>query len=212
MPLTDAHEMYNQSYVDTYDPTVGPYGGENVGPAPTFNLGWVAPVPGVPSGLPTATERLYGGHGSSTLTGDLDTQVFEVHTHHVLTIEGDVRLIVREKFVVQNCSRIELAPDATLTIFFYKDATIQDHAVVNPDTTRPGDVRIYQMSGLPVILQNHSALSGVVWSNDGYLHVQDGSDFYGALSARTLYMQNQGGGHFCGINPILSTTVSPLYD
>ncbi len=195
--------------VDTYDPAQGPYGGSNVGPAPTFETGMAMPNLVEPTGLgPAVGEVLYDGHGNSTITGNIHCGKFLVRTHHVIHISGDVTILVEEEFKVENHARIELMPGASLRIFVKKDATVQDQAAVNPDTTNPFAVTIYNLGVKPFMVQNQSTVCAKMFSPDTFLQVQDGSDFYGHFMGQSLFLKNAAGGHFSGPG----TFLEPLYD
>ncbi len=209
VPVVSPPVLLNLSFVDTYDPAQGPYGGSNVGPAPTFETGMAMPNLVEPTGLgPAVGEVLYDGHGNSTITGNIHCGKFLVRTHHVVHISGAVTILVEEEFKVENHARIELMPGASLRIFVKKDAAVQDQAAVNPDTTNPFAVTIYNLGVKPFIVQNNSNVCAKMFSPDAILQVQDTSDFYGSFVGQSLFLKNIAGAHFSGPG----TFLAPLYD
>ena len=212
VPLKNSATIIDNSYTDTYDPSAGPYGGDNVMGAPTITTGNAMPSYSAPSGLATKTgERKYDG-GSHTLSGELECDKFLVVNKATITVEGDVTLVVKEEFKVQNKSRIILAEDATLTIYCLKDATVQDYAELNPDMTRPQDVTIYKLGDKEFIIQNESMVVGQMHAPKTFMQVENGAHFYGTLEARSMYLKNEAGAHFCNPGAATTTTVEPLYD
>ncbi len=212
VPLESSPTIIDNAYTDTYDPAVGPYGGSNVGPAPTITTGTVVPSFSAPTGLPSTGEYKLDSQ-TATLSGDLRCDKLLLANHSTLTISGDVTIVVTEEFKVENHSKIVLGADATLTLYCLKDATVQDHAEVNPDTTRPADLTVYKLGTKEFILQNDAMMVGQVYASDTFLQVENGADFYGTLDAMSMYLKNNAGAHFCDpAGAPAPTTVAPLYD
>lgn len=199
-------DIIDNSYADTYDASVGPYGGDNVGPAPKWVTGAAIPsVQDTSAAGATTDERKYDG-GNHTLSGVLRCEKFLAVNGATVTIQGHVILRVKEEFKVQNQARIVLAPNASLTIYAHKDFTVQDESVVNPDTQRLADLTIYRHGDLPMFVQNDSHLCGAVVAPEAYLQVENGADFYGRFTGKYVHLKNEAGAHFA------STTITPPYD
>ncbi len=199
VPLKSSPTFANQSFADTYDPAEGPYGGDNVGPAPTFDTNGTIQAVDEPTGLGAVVEEvLHEGHGTTIVDQSVHAKKFLVRTHHVVQISGNVTIVVDEEFRVENFGKIELLDGAKLSIFVKKDATIQDQAAVNDDTTNPWAVRIVNLGTKAVILQDQSNLCAVMTTPHASLQVQDGSDFYGQFSGDSLFVKNHAGVHICG--------------
>ena len=202
-------DIIDNSYADTYAPSAGEYGGLNVGGAPQWNSGASMPSMDDATGLGSMIgERKYDG-GSHTLSGDLNCEKFLLINNATVTISGDVTLRVQEEFKVQDQSRIELEPGATLTIHLHKDAAVQDFSSINPDTTRVDAVTIYRHGNLPLFVQNSSHLCGTIVSPDAYLQVENSANFYGKFTGMFVHLKNDASGHFAGpdIKPL-----EALYD
>jgi len=212
VPLQNKQTILDaKSYVDTYDPTKGPYGGANVYGAPTFSLGNVLPDLSAPTGVASLSADVVHDKVNVTLSSNMVVDNYTLINWANLTIKGDITLVVNKKFAVSNQSKIILDTDARLTIYCLGDASINDHCVVNSDTTRPSAVRIIKLGTSPMYVQNQSKLVGMVYVPNSNLSVINGSDFYGGLRAKSLYLANTGAGHFTTVGPC-PTTTAPMYD
>ena len=56
--VVSAPAFSNGAFADTYDSSIGPYGGANVGPPPTFVTGSTMPVLTEPVGLPPLIDQI----------------------------------------------------------------------------------------------------------------------------------------------------------
>ena len=102
-----------------------------------------------------------------------------------------------------------MEPGSTLTVYTKKVCTVQDHAVVNDDTTRPDDVKFCHLAPTDnLILQNQSSMAAKVIVPNAQLQIQDGSDYYGPFYGYSVYLKNNGSGHFT--NP--RSTEDATYD
>jgi fibro-slime domain-containing protein len=187
--------IIDSGYADTFDSSVGPYGGSNIGPAPTFLPGSTMPTLSAPTGMPPRVDCIEYAGGTSTLSADRYVKDFIVKDGAVLRISGNVRILSDEKFVVQNAGRIELLAGATLALWVRKVCTFQDEAQVNVNTAQPGRFAIHNLGIDPVIFQNDADVYAAVTSPHGRLHVQDEGNFYGTFTGLTVHIQNNGGFH-----------------
>jgi hypothetical protein len=72
VPVVGAPSIVNNPQVDSFDSSSGPYGGGNVGPAPTFIADSEMPVLTEPAGLPALVpQAVYNGNGASALSNDV---------------------------------------------------------------------------------------------------------------------------------------------
>jgi fibro-slime domain-containing protein len=179
--------------VDTYDSGLGPYGGGNVGPAPTFVPGSPMPPVSPPTGMPPRVDSILYDGGTHTLAADRYCKDFVMQNGALLRISGDVRILADEKFIVQNGASIELLAGATLTLWVRKVCTFQDDC--NANTADPSRFTIYNLGTDPVIVQNAAQLYATVISPGAPLHIQDDGDFYGSFTGLSVHIQNSGALH-----------------
>ena len=189
--------LLDEPTVDTFDSSLGPYGGSNVGPAPTFDVGAPMPVLTEPTSLgPHVRNYIFDGAGTTTLDNDLHCDKFLIGNGHILTVSGSVTVLVEEEFTVQNYAKVEIMPGSSLALYVKKDATVQDSAEVNYNTANPSRLMIFNLGYLPFNLQNESHLYGQLQSPAAELLVQNNAHFYGRFIGELLHVKNEGGFHF----------------
>ena len=208
IPVAEPPILINNYVLDTFDSSDGPYGGANVGPAPTFDIGAPMPVLSEPTGLgPNIGEYAYDSPGVTVLNSDLHCDKFLIRNGHEILIRGNITVLVEEEFKVQNHAKIKLTTGSSLVLYVKKNATVQDYAEVNYETADPSRLTIFNLGNLPFNLQNESHLYGQLKSPDAELLVQNNAHFYGRFIGRQLHVKNQAGFHLdtgpdvCG-NPI----------
>lgn len=181
----------NASRADTYDSTVGAYGGANVGPEPDWQTGHTLAAPTVPSGLPRTSKYELQSRAVDTISSDFRCDDFIVKDEATLWISGDVTIVAREKFVVQNRSEIRLAPNSSLTVYSLKDTVFQDQSVVNANTAEPWRVKIHHLaSGATFKIQNRSPVFAHLFSVSDRLLIQDDGELFGRYTGRGMDLQN----------------------
>ncbi|MCH7792813.1 MAG: fibro-slime domain-containing protein [Planctomycetes bacterium] len=208
--VVSAPTFDNKSFADTYDPTVGAYGGGNVGSAPAFPTGSLMPTINAPTlGVPFVNSyKRVANRQTTILSTDVFCKDFLVANGHVLYIDGNVTAHVTESFKIQNQARLELLPGATFTLYINKVCTFQDHAFANMNTADYTLFRIFNLGTEPVLIQNQSEIYAHVISPDGLLYVQDGGDFYGAATAQSVFLQNQAGLHIAGVPNVCGVAIA----
>ena len=194
--LVEAPTLDDDPTVDTFDSSLAPYGGSNIGPAPSFVVGAAMPVLTEPVGLgPNVGVYSYYGAGTTVLYTDLHCDKFLVGNHHEIHVSGDVTVLVEEEFKVANYSRIVLLPGASMALYVKEDATVQDQAELNYNTADPSRLKIYNLGNLPFIIQNESHVYAQFVSPEAGLFVQNSAHFYGTFIGKSLHVQNEGGFH-----------------
>ena len=202
VPVVQGPVILNKSYVDSFDASLGAYGGTNIGGPPDFVEGAQMPILVEPTDFPPPiVEWRRDANGeTSVLDEDLDCQRFIVGNHHTVVVEGDVRILCRDEFLLMNWSRIELAPGARLTVYARNTVTMQDQCYLG-DPEDISRARFYVSGTEPVIIQNQCAVYALVVAPDAQIQVLDGSDFYGSYMGDGVSVANQSGFHATGLLP-----------
>lgn len=207
--------VVDESRIDSYDPSLGPYGGSNRFPAPTLSTGHDIPEFIAPTGyeelegtISVGTQTFKGGR--HTLSSHVVCDNFVVRSSK-LTIEGDVTILVNDSFSVRDEASIVLADNASLTVYCKGSAKVNDESRVNTDTSRPADLTFYMLGDQDLSVQDESDLVAIVYAPNASLRVQDEADFYGGLLAESLYVVDEAAAHLCAISA-KPTTINPLYD
>jgi hypothetical protein len=226
VPLHEAETIrHSNCYVDTYDPSAGPYGGDNVYGPPTFTTGNKMPVFSSPTGwgddegevVHTDTsypDVIYSNKkhdGTVELSESFFCNNFEMRVHTDILITEDMTIVVKGNFLMKSGSTLRLAEGVKLTIYVEGEAVVGEKSEMNPDTTRPDALVIYKLGNEPMLVDNQSMLCGSVYATQTRLIVSNTSDFYGGLMAKSFLVQNTGAGHFTAIAGAVETS-APLYD
>jgi fibro-slime domain-containing protein len=195
--VKDAPTLTNSPVLNTYYSDAGPYGGTNIDDAPQWITNSPMPALSAPTGMPAlAADYLKSGGGTSVLSGNLHVNKFDISNGHRVLVNGDVVLLVNDLFKLNNVNtRIELSAGATFTLYFKKDATVQDRARLHLDTASPERVRIYNLGINDFIVQNQGAVVGLITSPAGNVQLQDSAHFYGRATALSFTVQNTSGVH-----------------
>ncbi len=201
--LANTPKLENQPVVDTFDSSQGPYDPNTAGPAPSFYVGAEMPTVNEPVGLPPLVNewKRDENHGTTTIANDIHCNNFLVSNHHTILIDGNRTIFCEKEFKFQNHAHLELLPGATLTLYTKKVLTIQDQADANINTADPSRFVIYHLGTEPVNFQNQGKVYARVIAPNAKMRVQDGSDFYGTFTGKSLHLKNQGGFHIDGAMP-----------
>ncbi len=184
--------VINNPSVDTWNPSIGAYGGSNVGPAPQMQVLQPMPSVTVPSLPYYGVEYLKDGSTTSTLSSSFRCGKFLIRNYHKLMIQGNVVVVVDEEFKVENHAEIELMPGATFTVYALKDAALQDFSKVNMNTWDHTRFTLYKMGTLDLFLQNNSQMCGQIICPNGRVFMQNNADIYASIQSQNLLMQNSG--------------------
>ena len=185
----------NNAKIDSYDPAIGPYGGSNVGSAPTIGTGQPMPEVIVPS-IPTYIESyIKDGNAASTLNKSFRCQTFAVRNSHRLTIQGKVTIVASELFAVENFSRIEMAPGARLIVYALKDVRLKNNTLVNMNTWDASRFALYYMGSGNLDVQESTRVCGTIICPDGRVVLNNNCDFYGWITSEDMSLSNNSGLH-----------------
>jgi fibro-slime domain-containing protein len=177
--------VQNDVTLDTWNSLAGPYGGMNVGPAPTFLIGAAMPSITPPTGLGPSS-------GNVTLTNT--TLSSDLHCNN-LTINGTVQvsgnrtILCDGSMTVSSNDELELLPGATLRIYVNEGFTAMPGSSTNvpPDSGLPGLLTIYNMGTDQFHLsQPNCVVYATVISPNATVRVQPGSSFYGTFTGKSL--------------------------
>ncbi len=200
-----------QATIDTYNPTVGPYGGSNVGGYPSMATGQTMPTVIVPTMATYTPEFLRAGNGSSTLESSFRCSSFLVRNYHKITVNGHVTVVVDEEFKIENNAEIIIPPGSTLTIYANKDATFQNSCTVNMAPAPADHTRFtfYRLGTLDLFFQNNLNVCGTFIAPEAALSLSNSASVYGTVASRSLNMQNTAGLHVphAPVNPPCSAHI-----
>lgn len=198
--LATAPSISNNPQIDTYDPNQGPYGGSNVGPYPEIATGQVMPSVTVPNITPVLGDYILSGNGSTIINSSFKCTKFELTNNHVVTIQGNVVIVVTDLVSIQNHVTVNLDPGAKLTIYAMKDCTFKNNIDLNMNTWDHTAFTLYKMGGTVASFDNasfdnHVAVCGTIIAPNAGVYLGNNMDLYGPVTARSLQVQNSAGLH-----------------
>jgi fibro-slime domain-containing protein len=197
--VATAPTINNNPTIDTWDSDAGPYGGSNVGPAPSWQTGSAMPAVSAPSPLPPFTnDVMYSGNGTSTLSASLYCKTFTLQNNRTLNISGQRFIYCTETFKIENHTNLVLLAGATLHIYIGKDCTIQNNVNVNMTTWDPSRLTITNLGTKTMTLENHTELCATIISPNAEFHVKNNCDFYGTFTGKSMIIDNSAGVHIEG--------------
>jgi fibro-slime domain-containing protein len=208
VPVETPPTITNDPTIDTYDPAMGPYGGANIGPAPTFVPGSTMPALSEPTGLgPSVGDVSYSGNGVSTLSANLHCDDFRLRNYRTLRIAGAVTILCEGNFTIENHTALELLDGASLSVYVKGVALIENNVDVNINTFDSSRMLLFNMGSEEFRMENSARVCARVVSPDGPMHVRNNADFYGRFSGESAIIGNSGGFHIesgvtiCGEEP-----------
>ena len=212
--LVNDPKIDNNPQVDTWDSSEGPYGGDNVGPAPFVETGSEMPKVDVPTGLPWTDELNFDGNGSTVLSADIHCNKFEIINNHTVWISGNVKIVADELFKVTSYGKLELLPGASLEIYALKDGEITNYANVNVEMGKPPLVMIHYLGIGEFNLSNHADVYAQIIAPTGGLLIENNSNLFGNYTGQDFRIKNTGGFHVDtsggGLAPDVCGTIADL--
>lgn len=185
----------NNAKIDSYNADIGPYGGTNVGSAPTIGTGQPMPEVIVPT-IPQYVEKfIRDGNSASTLSKSFRCKEFAVRNSHRLTIVGKVTVIATDLFAVENFSRIELAPGAQLTVYALKEVRFKNNTQVNMNTWDPARFALYTLGSADLELQESTRVCATIVCPDGRVVLNNNCDLFGWVTSESMSLANNSGLH-----------------
>lgn len=196
VPVVSGPTINNNPTIDSFNSSLGPYGGANVGPTPTFVSGSTMPGVTEPTGLPPLVDEVrYTGNGSSILSNDIHCNKFRIQNNHDVTISGDVTILAEVEFSLENHTSLQILDGSTLTIYVKQKLIFKNNVDVNTISADPGRLIIINLGIETFELDNNIQVYARVISPTAPLHVKNNADFHGTYEGLTLIMENHAGFH-----------------
>lgn len=198
--LASAPTLSPGATVDTWDSSLGPYGGGNVGPAPTFYTGAEMPTIEVPADLEASANVgnvLYNGLGGAwpnPLIADLHCDDLVIKDVATLQIDGDIRILCETLFDMRDDASISFTPGSSLVLYTKGIVSIQD-ATINSGSYDPNVFTIYHLGTTDIRIGDEADVIATIVAPNAGLSIEDGANFYGTYEGQTLNVANLGGFH-----------------
>ncbi len=177
--------IQNNVTLDSWNSSIGPYGGANVGAAPTFLIG--APMPTItpPTGLgPSAGNTTL----SNTMLGS-DLHCDDLTIDGTVQVSGGRTILCDGSMTISTHAHLELLPGASLKIYVNQGLTAMPHSSTNapPSAGMPGLVTICNIGTTELMLsQPNCEVYATLISPNARMRVQPNSSFYGTFVGKSL--------------------------
>jgi fibro-slime domain-containing protein len=181
--------------LDTWDSSVGPYGGTNVGPPPNIVAGATMPTIAPPGGMgPSVGNLVYSGAGVSVINEDRHCDSLVIRDDHRVRIDGNVTMLCDDHFVMRDGASIELLAGSSLTLYVLGNVEIVD-STINDGFYDPSRFVIYHLGGGQMRFGDGADLYGTLVSPNGRVIIADDANVYGGLIAADLLVEDVSGLH-----------------
>jgi fibro-slime domain-containing protein len=180
---------------DTWDSSVGPYGGANVGPAPVVTVGGPMPDLGYPTWLGPSVGDVTLDDGP--LSGTLHCDNLTISGRVVLS--GAVTILCEQDFEMATHSDVELLPGATVALYVKGAVTFQPLTNFNVNTGQPRLATIYVLGTEELrIGQPHGMVYATVVAPLAHMIVMPNASFFGTYLGKSLTLMDNAGFHADG--------------
>ena len=193
--VANAPAVNDSPTLDTFDSSIGPYGGGNTGPAPSFVTGAAMPTVTLPSPLPPLVDTIEYPSGVTTLGTNRHCNKFILKDNATVNVSGDVVVVARELFKLQNSSRLQVLPGSSLTVYILKDGLIENNVLVNTALSDPAACTIYYLGTSEMLIQNGTHVYATIISPDAPFHLKNDGQFYGRFTGESAIIDNVAGFH-----------------
>lgn len=189
------------SVSDHYDPSLG-YDADTAKPLPPIDpFASVDPVviPTFNPPVPYTAAMAYKTAGdSTTLSGNYHTGSFSMKSSVVMTISGDVNIICDGDFTVLTQCHFVIPPGSSLNVWIGGDFTFEQNSDANVDDWQHDQLVFWNYGGGDMYFSNSVELVCTIYAPDSDVYFENNTDFYGALTAKTLTQDNTSGVHIAG--------------
>jgi fibro-slime domain-containing protein len=190
--VADKPTLDDNAVVDTWDSSLGPYGGDNVGPPPDLEIGVPMPDVAEPPGMGPSVGDL--DVDDATFTGTLHCDNLTING--TVKISGNVTILCEGDFTMATHSDLELGNGATLSLYVKGNVTFQPHTDLNVNSGQPKLVFIFVLGAEEIRL---SQPLGRVYANviapKARMRVMPNAEFFGTYIGSSLDVQAVGGFH-----------------
>jgi predicted acyltransferase (DUF342 family) len=214
----------NNAMTDSYDSSVGVYGGSNVGSngdvtteSDSISLANNAVINGdqetnassdftpacFPTTLPEGAEDLsdYLPDLNATLGSDNEFKAFrasqvKLDNNVQISIRGKVELYVEQDLTLSNNASIVLLSGATLSIYV-KGNILFDNVSQGLVDSAPGDFIIYGTSNTGIVeIKNDSIVYAAIYAPDYFIKLDNRSELFGSVTGDQVHLSNDSRVHF----------------
>ena len=167
------------------------------------------PIPVVtePAAMPASAGTLTYGSGTTTVSGKVHCDDFNIQGSAIVEIDGDVIILCEGVFNMIGDSQLVILADSSLTLYVKgqvgSDAVhFESNAQFNVNTAKPQLATVYIMSAGEFDMDNSPDVYARIVAPNGELDVNDDTNFYGTFLGRRIVVEQSGQLHHdLGISP-----------
>jgi hypothetical protein len=142
-----------------------------------------------PMGLPYRGDYSLDDDSLDTINASGEYDSFSLGTNSTLRIEGDVILYITGDFYMDQNSVLEIASDASLTIYLGEgDFEMDVGAAMNNLSLDPSKLLVYGTGSFSgeIYMDQNTAFYGAIYASQGNVRLDASSGFYGAAVAKNV--------------------------
>ncbi|MCI0365775.1 MAG: fibro-slime domain-containing protein [Phycisphaerales bacterium] len=179
--------------VDTYDSTMGAYGGANIGPAPEYEVGAMPDVivPAALSNMPNQGDLNYSG--VTTITSDIHCN--KLNASGMLEIDGQISILCEGPMMLETHTIIIMKPGSNLKVYLMNGGASWNHTMIG-DPAKPGRVKIFSMSDAMFMIHNHAEVYAHITCPNASMELSNHGTLFGRFVGKAIAYRNHGNFHF----------------
>ena len=184
--------------IDTWNSTQGPYGGANVGGAPTTQVGGTMPIVTAPTGMGASVGNR-NFVGVNNINANLHCGDFVTAKDTVINIMSSITIYCEGNFALAQNTRINIINGSTLRLYVRGQFAVNQGSQINMNTFKPSQCRIYNLGITQMEINQNSSVCAHIISPNGNLHLAQNDHLYGTFVGRGLRLDQSTGLHWDGI-------------
>lgn len=199
------------SYMDTWDSAEGLYGGSNIGPAPAIVVGPTAfPTMSLPSDLGASVgDVTYPAGAVVTIDSDLYCDEFIPSKEFTGHISGDVTIVCRGDFILNQQSHMFLEDGATLTLYVGRGLKVSASSTLNMNTRDPSRCMIYNVGKSTIRISQDCKVAAHIVSPKAGIELAQQDELFGTFAGPTVTLDKGSAFHIDA--PLSTNACGPPY-
>lgn len=131
--------------------------------------------------------------GNTTINNSAQYSSIRLPANKKITIEGNVTLYITGDVILGNSAELQIAENASLTLYLGGDFEGKNSSMVNNLNMDPHKLKIYGLDSCTSIgFKNSSDLYGAIYAPNADVVMFNSADMYGAVTAKSFEQKNSG--------------------
>lgn len=199
--LASAPTRDQNTVIDTWDSSVGAYGGSNIGPAPSVVTGATMPTLNAPTGMGASVGSVYYTNGPPsfgtpiTLSSNIRCQNFTTRRDTTINISGHLTFYCEGNFVLAQRNVLNILPNSSLTLYVTGLFMVSQTSTMNMNTWKPSLLKIYNLGTTRMEINQASKVCAQIVTPQAGLRLAQDDHFYGTFVGQTIRMDQTTGFH-----------------